>query len=58
MKGFVFEQAIKKYKLLDVANYGSEDDFDEAVSMFASSIKVLPEYYEDNNNGDITSTTD
>ena len=48
---FVFEQAIKKYKLLDIANYGSKDDFDEAVSMFASSIKVLPEYYEDNNNG-------
>ena len=51
----VFEQAIKKYKLLDVANYGSEDDFDEAVSMFASSIKVLP-IYKENNNGEITST--
>ena len=50
----VFEQAIKKYKLLDVANYGSEDDFDEAVSMFASSIKVLPEYYNDDDTSSLT----
>ena len=50
----IFEQAIKKYKLLDVANYGSEDDFDEAVRIFASSIKVLPSY--EDNNGEITST--
>lgn len=40
----VFEEAIVKYKLLDVANYASEIDFNEAVSIFASAIKVLPSY--------------
>ena len=44
----VFEQAIKKYKLLDVADYKNEEAFDEALIEFASNIEVLPTYEQIN----------
>ena len=36
----LFEDAIRKYKLLDVTNYEDEIEFNEAVVMLASSIEI------------------
>ena len=38
----VFEEAIRKFNLIDIDNYANEKEYDEAAIMFASSIQILP----------------
>ena len=41
-EGILFEEAIRKYDLLDVTKYEDDEAFNEAVIALASSIEILP----------------
>ena len=38
----IFEDAIRKHELVDVKNFKTENEFNDAVSLFASRIEVIP----------------
>ena len=37
----LFEDGIRKYKLLDINNYSNVDDYEEAINQLAASIKII-----------------
>lgn len=46
----IFEDAIRKYKLLDIKNYSNIKDYEEAINLLASSIKIIMRGSQDKDN--------